>query len=91
MNKNIRVLIILLVKWQAMGQAPEDFNSVCREGMLGENKNFSPDTQILLDTSDYFDLFENTGAVWLERDFDDDTNINVRLHAAPLASYNHSN
>lgn len=74
----MRLLIISLVTWQALGQAPGDFDDGCRQGTFAGNKMFSSDTEILLDTSDYLFLFEGDGAVWVEEDFDTDTNVNVR-------------
>ncbi len=76
---NARLLLILsLTAWQALGQAPGDFNPTCREGTLF--KTFPADVKLLLDTFDYLNLFEGTNAVWTERDFDTDgsTSTNVR-------------
>ena len=75
---NARLLILSLTAWQVLGQAPGDFTPTCREGMFAEN--FPADVRILLDSTDYLNLFEGSGAVWVERDFDGDTTpaTNVR-------------
>ena len=74
----LALVLSLAVTWQALGQAPGDFDPSCREGTNAENKNFPPDTEVLLDTTDYTFLFEGINFVWVERDFDSDDTNNVR-------------
>lgn len=70
------ILFSLLVAHQTLAQlpAPQDHDAECRLGLNRANHIFPQEWELLLDTYDYFQLFNpsSTRSVWKSESFDGD-------------------
>ena len=68
------VIVAILLTSGVSGQAPGDHDDSCRTGRNADNKMFSAETRILMDTYDYRLVFNNAGGgVWLPVSLDADS------------------
>ena len=76
MKTSLKIAVLLSflgLVLEAAAQAPGDHFDFCRTGLNAPRHDFPENWKILMDTYDYFNLFENFGAVWTSTSQDGDS------------------